>query len=555
MDSGPAILCDLAMSVTSREQVKTSGRRGRRFWEPVADDYDVVVVGAGLGGLVTAALLARAGKRVLVLDGHYVAGGNATIFRRKRFEFDVGIHYLGDCGPNGTIPRILRDCGVEDVRFRPMDTDLEVITFPDFDFSIPRDKATFRERLVERFPTERRGIDRYFRFLDQVDRMQAATKQSKWRQLLAVARCPLVVRYMSKTFGEFLDSCTDDEQLRAILTAQNGTYAIAPGRVSAMLHAGLQNHYFVDGGWYPEGGGQVMADRLADAIERNGGDIRLISKVSRIHVEDGRVTAVTFANKHLGETTVRASVVVSNADLKRTVFELVGAEHFPESFTKRIGDFEMALPLFVVFLGLDIPASDLPYGNSNRWVFDDYDFDAEYARVTDGAMPQKPFVYMATASLKDPENARLAPAGQTNLQLMTLAPPQPEAWNVTAEDAHSGKYEASEGYQYAKAQLTERIIQQAEKAIPGLSEHIVFKEASTPLTHTRYTGSTGGTSYGIAATPGQFLDKRPSARTPVEGLFLAGASTRSGHGIVGAMQSGEVAAARVLRFAKKDAAT
>lgn len=540
------------MNLQSAGGGRPTRRHGHRFWGAVADAYEVVVVGAGLGGLVTAALLARAGKRVLVLDGHYVAGGNATIFRRKRYEFDVGIHYLGDCGPNGTIPRILRECGAEGVRFLPMDSDLEVITFPDFEFAIPRDKGTFRRRLVERFPREKRGIDRYFRFLDQVDRMQVAQRRSKGWQLLAVLRCPLVIRYMSKTFGEFLDSCTHDVPLRAILTAQNGTYAVAPGRVSAMLHAGLQNHYFIDGGWYPEGGGQVLADRLAESIERNGGEIRLVSEVSRIHVENGRVDGVTFSNKHLGEQTVRTPIVVSNADLKRTVLDLVGKEYFPADYAGRVEDFEMALPLFVVFLGLDIPASQLPFGNSNRWVFDDYDFDREYACVADGAMPQKPFVYIATASLKDPGNRRLAPEGHTNMQLMTLAPANPAAWNVADEDARSGKYEGSEGYQHAKNQLMERVIQQAEKAIPGLSQHIVFKEASTPLTHTRYTGSTGGTSYGIAATPGQFLGNRPSPRTPIEGLFLAGASTRSGHGIVGAMQSGEVAAGRVSRFSQGD---
>ena len=537
------------MEKTSVEK-KTPPRRGQRFWEPVADEYEVVVVGAGLGGLVAAALLARAGKKVLVLDGHYVAGGNATIFRRKRYEFDVGIHYLGDCGPNGTIPTVLRQCGVEDVRFRPMDADLEVITFPDFEFSIPRDKKTFEERLLERFPSERRGIARYFRFLAQVSRMQAAS--GSWaKEAITALRCPLVLRYMNKTFGEFLDSCTSNPQLRAILTAQNGTYAIAPGRVSSLLHAGLQNHYFENGGWYPEGGGQVMSDRLAEEIEKNGGEIRLVSKVSKIHVDEGRVSGVTFHNKHLGEKRVQTRAVVSNADLKRTVEELVGSEHFPEDFAKRTKSFEMALPLFTVFLGLDIPADQLPYGNSNRWVFGDYDFDAEYAHVTNGALPEKPFVYIATASHKDPNNKRIAPEGQTNMQLMTIAPPQASSWQVSEEDVRSGKYEASEGYQYTKAQLAERLIEQAEKAIPGLSKHIVFKEASTPLTHTRYTNSSGGTSYGIAATPEQFLQKRPSARTPIEGLFLAGASTRSGHGIVGVMQSGVVAAEKAGQFLER----
>ena len=90
------------------------------------------------------------------------------------------------------------------------------------------------------------------------------------------------------------------------------------------------------------------------------------------------------------------------------------------------------------------------------------------------------------------------------------------------------------------------MIAAAERVIPGLRDHVVFQEAATPLTHTRYTGSTGGTSYGIAATPAQFLERRPGAATPIAGLFLAGASMRAGHGIVGAMTSGVHAADRVL---------
>lgn len=525
-----------------------AGTRGSdRFRDPVADAYDVIVVGAGTGGLVAAALLARAGRRVLVLDGHYVAGGNATVFRRKQWEFDVGIHYVGDCGPDGVIPRILRACGAGDVVFRPMDPELEQITFPDFDFTIPRDKAAFRARLLERFPSERRGIDRYLRFLAQVDRVQRATfGHSRWAQLWALLRSPLVLRWARGSLGAFLDTCTRKPELRAILTAQHGTYAVAPGRVSAVLHAGLQNHYFVNGGWYPEGGGQVTSDRLAAAIEEAGGDIRLRAKVERIHVEDGRVAGVTFVNKHLGRVRVAAPIVVSNADLKRTVLELVGPEHFPPAWVERIRRFEMALPMFVVFLGLDVPVSALPYGNANRWVFAGYDADEEYERLRRGELPEEPFIYVATASHKDPGNAKLAPPGHTNLQIMTLVPSDPAVWGTTAEDVASGAYVASEGYRFLKERFTERVLARAERVIPDLREHIVYREAATPLTHTRFTGSTEGTSYGIAATPGQFLQGRPSSSTPIAGLYLAGASTRSGHGIVGAMLSGVMAADRIL---------
>jgi phytoene desaturase len=519
-----------------------------RFRDPIAPAYDAVVVGAGMGGLVASALLARAGRRALVVDGHYVAGGNATVFRRHRWEFDVGVHYLGDCGPEGTIPRILRACGARGVRFLPMDADLEVCTFPDFEFTIPRDKATFRARLLARFPSESRGVGRYFRFLEQVDRVQhAMLSGSRWRQLAALARSPLVVRFAHRTMGEFLDSCTRDRRLRAVLTAQNGTYGVAPGRVSAILHAGLQNHYFVDGGWYPEGGGQVMADRLAEAIEAAGGHIRLRTRATRIEVEAGRVTGVILDSRHHGTMRVAAPIVVSDADLKRTVLELVGAEHFPKAFAERVCRFEMALPLFVVYLGLDVAPSWLPYGNANRWVFGSWDFDAEYAQLARGELPERPFLYIATASLKDPDNRRIAPPpGCTNLQVMTIVPAEPRFWGVSEASLRDGTYVASEGYRFVKEEVTRRVLAQAERVIPGLSRHIVYREAATPLTHTRFTGSTGGTSYGIAATPAQFLAGRPGASTPVAGLYLAGASTRSGHGIIGAVQSGVAAAERAL---------
>jgi phytoene dehydrogenase-like protein len=518
-----------------------------RFRRPVAADYDVVVVGSGPGGLVAAALCARAGKRVLVLDGHYVAGGNATVFRRRRFEFDIGIHYLGDCQPGGMIPRILAGCGVEGVRFLPMDADLEQLSFPDLELTIPRDRDQFEAKLLARFPEDAAGIRRYFRFLRQVERVTTAMASgSRWRELAALLRSPLVLRYGRGPLGHLLDTCSRNPRLRAILTAQNGTYAIAPARVSAVLHAGLQNHYFVSGGWYPAGGAQVIADRLTEVIEAAGGDVRLRSRVTRIHVANGCVTGVTFENKHLGTTHVAAPVVISNADLKRTVRELVGAEHFPPAWAERVAGFEMALPLFVVFLGVDIPPERLPYGNVNRWWFANDDFDTAYAEVTRGEMPNVPFLYVATASRKDPENLRLAPAGHSNLQLMTIAPPQPAFWGVSEDELRAGTYEANEGYQAKKNAVMQNMIAAAEHVLPGLRDHVVFQEAATPLTHTRYTGSTDGTSYGIAATPAQFLERRPGAATPIVGLFLAGASMRAGHGIVGAMTSGVQAADCIL---------
>src|SRR5208337_2039146 len=141
-----------------------------RYRELNDERFDVIVVGAGIGGLTAAAVLARRGKKVLLVDQHMVAGGNATIFRRRGYEFDIGIHYLGTCQPDGMMARVLRAAGIDDLEFEELDSDgYDTLVFPDFEFRIPKGMEAFRNRLCEFFPREKRGIDRYFTLLRQVD--------------------------------------------------------------------------------------------------------------------------------------------------------------------------------------------------------------------------------------------------------------------------------------------------------------------------------------------------------------------------------------------------
>jgi len=518
-----------------------------RFRTLDSEVFDAVVVGAGLGGLSAAALLARRGARVLVVDRHYVAGGNATVFKRRGYEFDVGVHYIGGCGPGGTVPRILRAAGAEDVTFEELDPDgIDTLVFPDFTFRVPKGIEALRRRLHEQFPSEQRGIDRYLAVVDLL--MRAQSPSFAWSSLneigASVRGSLLLARWHGATLGAFLDTCTQNERLRAVLSAQSGDYALPPSRASLVIGAGLTAHY-LQGAYVPRGGGQVLSDRLAEAIERSGGKILLRTSARRILVERRRVQGVEIESKHLGVRVVRAPVVVSNADLKQTMENLVGAVHWKRRTVERTRAFEMSPALGIVYLGLrrDLRAEGHP--RTNYWIHPDYDAERPYAAVRRGELADDPFAFVSIASVKDPSNPRLAPPGRTNMQIMTLAPSSPASWGVTEAEVQSGAYSKSEAYRKRKEAFGDSLIEATRRVFPSLRDEIAFCEVATPLTHRRFTSATGGTSYGIAVTPQQYLWNRPAPRTEIEGLYLCGASCRTGNGIVGALLSGVMAASAI----------
>jgi phytoene dehydrogenase-like protein len=432
-----------------------------------------------------------------------------------------------------------------DVEFEPLDPDgFDTFVFPDFEFRVPRGIDRYRHRLCQQFPDERHGIDRYIRLLASVNRLTTAGGSVR-RMIAAVPSLLRLLWWSRTTFSRLLDNCTHDPRLRAVLAGQQGEYAMPSSRVAALMPVALASHY-LEGAHFPRGGGQIISDRLAESIERNGGSILLQALVHRIVVEDGRVRAVQFESKHVGRQCVETSAVVSNADLKKTVLDLVGGEHFRATTIRRIQAFEMAPALGVVYLGIrrDLRAENHP--RTNYWVYPDYDIDGLYECVARGEFPAKPFVYISCASLKDPTNPAIAPPDMTNLQLVSLAPASPSAWGVTGDQVADGSYRQDEVYRRKKEAFADRLLRAAERVLPGIRGQVDYQEVATPLTETRYTLATGGTSYGIAATPSQFLFGRPGSRTDVKGLYLCGASCRMGHGIAGVMMSGVDAANQLL---------
>ncbi len=545
--------------VAATREVTTSVRRAHGT---LPERVDVAIVGSGLGGLVAGATLAQAGQSVAVFESHYTAGGCATHFergpKRARYRFDVGLHYIGDCGEEGQIPRILRKLGIE-LGYAPLDPDgFDTLVFPDFRFRIPVGIERYRERLVEMFPRERRAIDKYVKLLSAVEvATRFQDREAKGRppvkDMIALAAAGLrLAPHRTATIADVFESIdARDPALRGVLLGQSGDYGLPPSKVSAFLHLGLAAHYF-RGAYYPKGGGQIIADRLCERIESLGGSVHLRHPIERIVVRDGRATGVRVAPRQ-GEAAreVRADVVLSNADLKKTLLELVGPAHLPASWVGRAAGFEMAAALFMTFLGVTGDMRDAGMGATNYWQFDGVDMESFYRASgrDSGTGPIRPYgCYVTSASLKDPEHAlHHAPAGVTNVEVMTIVPGSFDRWNVAAQAIPGWDYKRNDGYHAVKAQIEEDMVRRFDALFPGSASRIVFRESATPVSHARYTGATGGTGYGLAATPDQFLRDRPGYRAPIGGLYFAGASTRAGHGIVGAMSSGQAAAARILK--------
>ena len=504
--------------------------------------WDAVVIGSGLGGLSTAAHLAANGKRVLVCEQYDVAGGCSQVFRRKReWQFDVGLHYVGGVH-SGEIGSVLRGVGLEGrMEWLEMDPDgFDTLRFPSHEVRVPKGWDRYSERLLATFPQEARGLERCLKIMENVARQlrKAGVPRSKLDYMRYPLRAPAVVAWGMRPLSDLFDHCKLSEQARAVIAAQSGDYATPPSRTPVVLHAGLIDHYMDEGAYYLHGGGQTLAAHLLDVIHTHGGRVRTHASVERVAVDGGRVRGVTLA----GGEQIRADVVVSTADIKQTFLRLLDERAVSPRFRERVAGFRMATPLFCVYLGLNRDLREtMP--NTNYWCHPTYDAEHAYAEAAEGVIATDPTVYITSATVKDPLDTHHAPPGCSTLELMTWTTPSPQAWGLTDG---TGGYSRNVAYRATKAALAERLIDVAEDVVGDVRSHIRWQEAATPLTQSRYTLSTDGSSYGIELATDQTGPRRPAPGTPIGGLYLAGASARSGHGIVGALAGGREAASAVL---------
>ena len=486
------------------------------------DAYDVVVIGSGIGGLSAGALLAHAGREVLVVEQGDAPGGYAHAFRRGPYTFDPAISVFPQGHDHALPVALLEHLGVRDrCRFIPLESNYRAV-FPDFEIVTPFGLDEFVELHCERFPKSADRIREFFGLCRTLHKEAHELPPQLGLAGLdeAARRFPILFRYIKAATQEGLDEYFDDPLLKGVASVAWPYLGVPPSRLDFVTFSTVLSVY-LEGCFYPEGGFQSLADALVEGMQRAGGELALGRRVVRILVEDGRAAGVELEDGRR----IAAGQVVSNADAKATFEEMVGPDHLPASLLKRLARMTPSVSAVIVFIATSL---DLRKFGAVHEVFRPLhvDHDRTWQDIQDG---RPGGMFGTVPTLADPG---LAPDGEHILVVHSLAP-----------------YDIGRPWEQEVDEYADRVVDAFEVVFPGLRDSITFLEAATPEALERHSLNHRGAAYGWENIPTQTGGKRSPHVPPLEGLYLSGHWTQPGTGSLRALVSGMHTAQLALRGA------
>jgi prolycopene isomerase len=470
---------------------------------------------------MAAAITAKAGRSVLVVEQEKRVGGYAHGFRRAGYSFDAGIHGTSFGTIEPTLPTLLGELGVGDsVEFVACGDPLYSAFFPDFRFDAPNGGDEFVAAHAELFPDDADSFRRLYRDMQSITKQLTRPRPDGSMSSLAEADggFDTLLRYRSATISDVFDEYSLSERLRALLTVSWVNLGLPSSRLSFVSWAAMTVVRAETGEHYCRGGFQQLVDALTRAIESFGGEIVVEMPVRKVLLEQGRATGVRLDDG----TEVRADAVVSNADPRQTFERLVGLEHLPAAFAGRLSRMRESLSAFVLYAAATLPreAIDLPHVS---FLHDSWDHEASHARMERGETSS---LMLTVPTLVDP----------------SLAPPGEQLFNCVAL---VGRGE-DDDWARSSERTIEVLVERIDNVQPGFREKLSFAEAATPVALERRSWNYRGAAYGWENSPRQVGSRRLSGATPIAGLHLAGQWAQPGAGSLAAIYSGVRAANVVL---------
>ncbi len=494
--------------------------------QSTAPEFDAIVIGSGIGGLVTATQLAAKGAKVLVLERYLIPGGSAGYFEREGYRFDVGASMIFGFGDKGTTNLLTRALQAVNVSLETIPDPVQIhYHLPDnLNLRVHRNYEKFLQELIEKFPQERHGIRQFydecwdvFNCLNAMELLSLEEPRYLTRVFFQhPGACLGLVKYLPQNAGEVARKYIKDPILLKFIDIECYCWSVVPADMTPMINAGMvfsDRHY--GGINYPKGGVGQIALKLVEGLQKAGSQIQYKARVSKILTEGGKAVGVQLAT---GEV-YRAKRIVSNSTRWDTFEKLLPPEQMPVAEKKWQRRYQKSPSFLSLHLGVE--ASVLPLGTEcHHIILEDWD----KMEAPEGT------IFMSIPTLLDPT---LAPEGYHILHVFT--PSWVEEWQGLSPDKYEEKKEEEAG----------KIIERLETIFPGLDAGLDYMEVGTPRTHRRYLGRVDG-SYGpIPRRKLMGLLGMPFNRTSIPGLYCVGDSTFPGQGLNAVAFSGFACAHRI----------
>ncbi len=470
------------------------------------EKYDVIVIGAGNGGLTASVALARKGLKVLLLERHNIPGGCATSFCRGRFEFEVALHQLSGMGTverPGPLRMSLGELGLlEDLEFVEI-PDLYNVLMPDgFKISFKPQRQQVVSELREKFPREKEAIERFFDLAyGYANQMLAAfffKDPAPSRE-----KYPVLYEYAFKPANQVLDDLFSDPLLKAVLSVYWGYLGLPPTRLSFAYLAMLFFVYIEFKPFHIKGGSQALSNALVNRFLSHGGTGRFNCGVKKILVKNNRVQGVTTAD---GED-IEAGYVVSNISPIATYYQLMDPETLPVTLLREMGGRQISPSAFSMFMGFDCEPDHLGITDTTNFILSNTDADDSVLRRMQQVHIDDEPIVLSCYDVADPG---FSPPGTCQVNIVTLKYGEP--WlRIPPTRYHRTKFACAE-----------QMLRRVEAVYPGVRAHIEEIEVATPLTHMRYLGHPSGAIYGFEQHTKDSMFFQPGRYSPVKGLFFAG---------------------------------